>query len=97
MVGQLLGFGFCVVGLISLIWTLWFWCVFGFEFGVLGLVGGVCLSVVVLRLRNWCGCWVVFGWLVLSVVVFLDWQLVGVCNLLDLWAVACLLIWCFVV
>lgn len=38
MVGQLLDFEFCVVGLISLIWTLWFWCVFGFEFGVLCLV-----------------------------------------------------------
>lgn len=40
MVGQLLEFGFCVVGLISLIWTLWFWCVFGFEFGVLSLIEG---------------------------------------------------------
>lgn len=52
---------------------------------------GVCLSVVVLRLRNWCECWVVFGWMVLSVIVFLDWRLVGVGNFIG-FVGGCLLI-----
>lgn len=54
-----------MVGLISLIWTLWFWCVFGFGSGVLSFVWGgwfKCCGFYVCVLGTSAGWWA--GWVV---------------------------------
>lgn len=70
MLGAVVGFGFCVVGLVSLIWTRWFWRVFGFGFGVLGLVEGCWFKCCGFTFAGLVGWWVMFGWVVLFVIAF---------------------------